>query len=59
MWVFNLFLFLCWCSAQSDSEGAGARMYDKLIAEGAPCFAYIGDGAPTTEAPPCFYLGEK
>jgi hypothetical protein len=52
MWIFNLFLYLCWL-AQSP-------VYQELRDNGATCYVYVSDHGEDAEtvAPPCFYGSE-
>ena len=53
MWVFNVFLYLCFLFNKPA--------YESLLNQGAECYAYIaawGD-EDSSQPPPCFYLGEK
>jgi len=50
MWIFNVFLYLCFLFNQDA--------YRQLLEQGATCFAYMPDwGNEDPNSPPaCFYL---
>jgi hypothetical protein len=58
MWIFNIFLFLCWWA--SAISPTAAMIYKDLVDSGSTCYYYqsVAGEAPTTAPPPCLYLGE-
>lgn len=52
MWIFNVFLYLCFLF--------NPPAYDALVSAGATCYvAAPWEPAPQTPPPPCFYSEEK
>lgn len=48
MWVFNVFLYLCFLF--------GGEQYAERVAAGSPCYAYVASlGDDTSLQPDCFY----
>lgn len=48
MWVFNVFMYLCFLFNRPA--------YDAFVTAGAPCYAAAPWDAPQGPPPPCFYL---
>lgn len=46
-WEFNVFLFLEWWSRSPN--------YAEFVAEGSPCYGWIGGGRPDVPQPECWY----
>ena len=48
MWVFNVWLFLCFFFAPSG--------YKEMVANGEPCYAYVSSlGTGNSPQPTCWY----